>query len=192
MRISITHRTHPGPLTAATIDRLVITQDPTHIHAISNGSPATLCGPPLTVYHSIFAKFIRLNKAKVKPIDIGAQDLQVAHLLNSAAAKYSEDMDMYLGAILGCMTHFLGDIRFQEEIRSDSKVWKPDGHIPVQCGLYQKGEPARQCMVKFFFEFAKSGISSPIEQAEHDYLLTCTSPLVRTLLPLYDESSNRI
>ena len=73
-------------------------------------------------------------------------------------------------------------------MNSVDRSWVPNGRAWVKSGLYDERDPGKRWMTKLTLE-VKNGIgigdAGPVEQAQRDYVLVCTSPFVWTLDPLH-------
>ena len=178
--ILYTHQIQLAPSTAATNHELLSAQTPNNPRAVYNGRPTELTGPCLSIYHPIFQEFMQAYNSPIKVDKITSHDYTLANQLVSCSVRYfpnEEDrfrvIGLYLEPYLG--KHFVT----QGKISSPNKNWTPDGHAKVKCRLYNEGEKGYKWMTKLILEINNGvgvGNSDPVEQAQRDYVLVCTSP----------------
>ena len=96
-------------------------------------------------------------------------------MINSA--NYYEEKKDRLHKISHDLAHFL-DINWEATLVSEARRWEHDGHKLVTCRLSGSGGVGVLSPAILFFQL-KNGIgdahADPVEQAQHDYFLHCTS-----------------
>jgi hypothetical protein len=155
-------------------------QTPGGSRAVYNGRPTNLTGPSLSIYHPIFQKFLQEYNSPINHNEITSLDYGLARQLISSSAQYFKHEGDRLLAIEPCLQPYLGlNFVSKKTMFSSDKHWTPDGCAPVICGLYRMGEPGYKWMTKLILEVNNGiglGGTDPVEQAERDYILVCTSP----------------
>jgi len=181
------HLNHLAPSKAAQNSELVLNQNSTSPDAIFNGRPTTMDGPPLSIYHPIFSTFMREYSVPVDHARISEEDMISASNLMANAAKYYKEVSDRLCNIGPDLAHFL-DIQWEAAFISAARKWVPDGNTKVTCPLSKRGilSPAT-----LFFQL-KKGHADPVEQAQHDHLLLCTSPEAGAFDQLNDRPSDLV
>jgi hypothetical protein len=171
------HTTHLDPSIAAQNEHLKLAQTPGGCRAIYNGRPTNLTGPSLSIYHPIFQEFLQEYNSPINLNEITPLDYDLANQLISSSVQYFNEEDDRLLAIEPCLQEYLGQIRGMKY--STGRNWTLDGYAPVECGLYRQGEPGYRWMTKLILEVNNGiglGGADPVEQAQQDYVLVCTSP----------------
>ena len=175
-----THQIQHAPSVAALNDELLSAQTPNNPRAIYNGRPTELTGPCLSIYHPIFQEFMQAYNSPIKVDTITSHDYTLANQLVSSSVKYFPKERDRFRVIRPYLKRYLGEhFVAQGKILSPNKNWTPDGHANVKCGLYDEGESGYDWMTKLILEINNGfgvGNSDPVEQAQRDYVLVCTSP----------------
>ena len=188
------HKNHPSPSKAADNAKLLSNQKSTNPHAVFNGRPMTLAGPSLSIYHPIFRTFLKKYSAKLDLAGVSQQDIIIAgKLIDDSAKYYEKEMDR-LVVITPHLEHFLGT-QWEGMFVTEDQSWIPNGCIKVVCPLFGSGGRGILSPVSLILEL-KNGIGTghtdPVEQAEQDYFLLCTSPAAGVFDWLHDEPSDLV
>ena len=132
--------------------------------------------------------------ALVDPAGISRKDIISASNLVADSANYYKEEKARLRKISPHLAHFLGT-EWEGEFVSEDQKWIPDGHNKVTCPLSKSGGGGVLSPVSLFFEL-KNGIGAgqtdPVEQAQHDYVLLCTSEEAGTFDCLSDGPSDLV
>ena len=174
---SYAHINHPAPSLAARNGKLLSNQNSTSPHAVFNGRPITVAGPHLSIYHPIFQTFMREYSLPVDPAGFSQEDILSASDLMVNSASYYEDENDRLRIISNNLAHFL-DIQWEGAFVSEARKWIPDGNIKATCPLVESGGVGALSPAILFFQLTNGigdGHADPVEQAQHDYFLLCTS-----------------
>jgi len=185
------HINHPAPSKAAQNSELVANQNSTSPDAIFNGRPTTIEGPPLSIYHPIFSMFMREYLVPVDPASISAEDIVSASNLMAKSAGYYTDERDRLRNIGPALTHFL-DIQWERAFISEARKWVPDGSKMVTCPLSESGILSPATLLFQLRNSVGDGHADPVEQAQHDHLLLCTSPEAGAFDQLNDRPSDLV
>ncbi|KAJ6584735.1 hypothetical protein B0H19DRAFT_1249675 [Mycena capillaripes] len=97
----------PSPSTAAKNEQMKNSQRVEVPLAVYNGRPEALTGPPLCVYHPVFAEFLEEYLQPDPPAPSDA-DIAAAHNFCAAAAGYFNDELKRQEALMGPHAHFFG------------------------------------------------------------------------------------
>jgi hypothetical protein len=162
---------------AAQNSNLVQNQHSSNPHAVYNGRPVALTGPPLSIYHPIFQAFMREYSAPVDLMGISEEDIIRASNLMVKSANYYKREEDRLRKISPDLAHFL-NIDWKGAFVSEARRWVPTGHTKVACPLSRSGGLGVISPANLFFELKNGfgdGHADPVEQAQHDYVLLCTS-----------------
>jgi hypothetical protein len=137
---------------------------------------------------------MREYSAPIYPADIRQEDIiSASKLMVNSANYYKEEKDR-LRKISPYLAHFL-DLQWEGALVSEVRRWVPDGHKKVACPLSGSGGVGVLSPVILFFQL-KNGIGEghpdPLEQAQHDHVLLCTSSEAGTFDWLNDGPSDLV
>ncbi|KAJ7797491.1 hypothetical protein B0H13DRAFT_2168576 [Mycena leptocephala] len=181
-----------SPSTAAKNESMLQSQKVSAPTAIYNGRPSNLTGPPIFVYHPIFAQFVSEIQTKLDDFVFEEGDLEIAQGLSEALVRYYPYEHDMQEAVRPAFEVFLQWQNFkQKKLWSDGRSCEPDGYRPTKLPtFYAANNPGFSAMVTEFSE-AKLGLGTggcdPIDQGEKDYLLVCVNPdlaALRAVSPL--------
>lgn len=86
--IALAAHQRQSPSTGAHLSQRVQTQTTARIDAVYNGRPLDLLGPPITIYHPVFTKFMRVMES---PGELTSEELDTAQMFITEAAAYHKD-----------------------------------------------------------------------------------------------------
>ncbi|RPD53873.1 hypothetical protein L226DRAFT_617285 [Lentinus tigrinus ALCF2SS1-7] len=87
-QIAIAAQRRDSPSTRATLPQRLKNQTVTRIDAVHDGRPIELTGPSITIYHPVFAKFL---KYMAEPQEFTSEELDTAHSFVTKAVAYFAD-----------------------------------------------------------------------------------------------------
>ncbi|KAK7437572.1 hypothetical protein VKT23_018470 [Stygiomarasmius scandens] len=105
---SAAHR--EAPSTAAKLNKLRAVQNINHPGAIFNHRPLELAGPPITIYHPVFSKFLRSMSVPTETLEFTDMELDKAMYLTTIATKFYDHEDDRRDAIYEILEGFVADI----------------------------------------------------------------------------------
>ncbi|KAH7096176.1 hypothetical protein BKA62DRAFT_783489 [Auriculariales sp. MPI-PUGE-AT-0066] len=152
-------RQAPPPSTAVKDSHLKQNQHLGNQAALYNGRPATLTGPPLGVYHPVFARFWRLVEEREDAV-LTPEHLRLATELIDKSTEFYGDEKERLNAIRQCLETFIGDV-----VRTCANGREPDGGPLIDTF-------AGRIMINPFIEIKKeigAGSCDPFDQAAANY-----------------------
>ena len=150
----------PAPSSTAKVSALRSIQVSTRVDAVYNCRPPALSGPPIQIYHSVFATFIRDSLDTSKELTPDLLDMALK-LINSSLEFYKDELARRSALeVLQCW----GDI-YTTEFRVGSTSIRPDGVLTVKKSI---GPRMVFEVVELKNEIGEGG-SDPIMQAERSY-----------------------
>jgi hypothetical protein len=173
-----------SPSHAAKNENMKATQKILQPAAIYNGRPPNLTGPPVFVYHPVFAKFVSQVRMDVDDFEFKEKDIEITQDICELLAQYHDTEPAMQSAIRPLFEWFFGLQNFgPKKIYSGRKWCEPNGQRLVKLpGLYESTAPGFSYVPSKLSEL-KLGIGSggcdPIDQGEKDYQLCCMNPNVR-------------
>lgn len=175
--------TWQAPSTGAKHENMRLSQTPQALKAVYNGRPPKLTGPPISVYHPVFAEFLQQIQ---RPLDLSTftpGDLAAAQRLAEVTAVYHKDEAHFQTAVAtGLEQFFPPGVNKPKRITWGDTHCEPDGYWETELlRLYRPLEPGRSAWLKMI-EQMKLGIGTggcdPINQGEKDYLFGLLNPHV--------------
>lgn len=164
-----------APSSAAKVSALRSIQKPSRVNAVYNCRPLDLYGPPIQIYHPVFASFIRDSldtRAELTP-DILDTAL---HLINSSLWFYKDELRRRAALV---KLRFWGSMSTIEFDIGKTAIC-PNGVLTVE---HPKGNKMVVEIVELKNEIGEGG-SDPIMQAERSYASIVCSPNVSVFFSL--------
>ena len=159
---------------------MLLTQCESREDAIYNGRPYELAGPPVQIYHPVFAKFIREIYRPVKAGDLTDEELEGAVAFMHASLDFYEDESGRQDS-LNKVKEALGEFA-TPRMRIDARPILPDGTTYVLCQSTK--EFATVCITELGNEIGEGGFD-PMMEAEREFVWTCSSEMVIALASRY-------
>lgn len=179
----------PSPSTAAKNDRMIAAQAVDDPLAIYNGRPQPLTGPPISVFHPVFAEFLS-QLTHPNPPPPSAADIRAAYNFCSTAAMYLQDESKRQEALAPHYSHFFGprsEPRPQTMYRK-GKAFTPDGICKVNIKTTGISQPISiSASLRETKLHMGAGGCDPVDQGSKAHLLQCSTPEVCPfpLIPIY-------
>jgi hypothetical protein len=175
-------RGQDAPSTSAKCSNLRIIQTPGHIDAIYNNRPPELTGPPIQIYHPVFATFIR--ELFDTTTTLLPRTLDMARELIDVSLEFYES-ELQRKAQLQKLK-FWDSISIEStDYILDKSAIHPDGSITVHP---PDGHRTAILIVELKNEIGE-GSSDPIMQSERSWASICCSSMVGLFLPPYRSST---
>lgn len=138
-------------------------------HAIYNGRPPTLLGPPIVIGHPVFSLFKSVLSASLADKPLRSTELDVASDFRKLSLEVY-DNDHERRKMIAKILTFAGQTAFKmSEVTPDRRAFRPDGLVEIR--LSPPGQGALLgviCFQELKNEIGEGG-SDPIRQAELNY-----------------------
>lgn len=158
------------PSTGAHLTQRIQTQRDTRADAVFNYRPPDLAPPPITIYHPVFAKFLRLM---AEPPDPTPEDLGRAHdFVCLASAYYKDEAERVLKLSRNLNAAVYHGILGIQKLSYTSSKLAPDGVV------FSERTPSGFSTITAILEVKAEigeGNSDPIAQAECAYVAVYSS-----------------
>jgi len=169
------------PSNAAKNKAMMATQKLTRLDAIRNGRPLHLSGPPISLYHSVFAKF-RSGVASTPDI-ASNDDLKWAYELMEASSRYYDTEEQRYYAIKRSLKMLIKSYPHKMNFYADGQSFEPDMHRDAPCGLFEGVTLGVTGLCSLLLEVENdisSGSCNAMDKVAKDYMLMSTNPMVKS------------